>query len=134
MSCHSRAQRRPESKSPVQGRPYEGDTDENAPVTILDPTHSAFNAPNSIEPEDWEAWPQERGLYFAGTWDAEYTPLLEMKDPGRDPVRGGLLVATYGEGTYVYTGISFFRSLPAGNPGAYRLFLNLVGLDERERR
>ena len=77
----------------------------------------------------WENWPQERGLYFAGTWDDAYAPLLEMADPGADLLRGGLLVARYGEGTYVYTGLSFFRAIPAGVAGAYRLLLNLLALD-----
>jgi hypothetical protein len=112
-------------------RPHDRITDETAPVRILEPDHAVFRRPHAIGPEDWGGWPQERGLYFAGEWDAAYTPLLEMADPGRDPVRGGLLVAPYGSGTYVYTGISFFRSLPAGVPGAARLFLNLLALGER---
>ncbi|MDH4350387.1 MAG: hypothetical protein OEW56_04480, partial [Gemmatimonadota bacterium] len=110
-------------------RPHDRITDETSPVTVLDPSHAAFRAPNRIGPADWEGWPQERGLYFAGTWDAAYTPLLEMQDPGQQPVRGGLLVAPVGRGTYVYTGLSFFRALPAGVPGAFRLFFNLLGLN-----
>ncbi|HEX9727687.1 MAG TPA: PIG-L family deacetylase [Gemmatimonadales bacterium] len=109
-------------------RPHDRITDETAPVTILDPAHPAFVFPNRIEDGDWDGWPQERGLYFAGTWDSAYTPLLEMTDPDRPPIRGGLLVAALGKGTYVYTGLSFFRALPAGTPGAFRLFLNLLGL------
>ena len=109
-------------------RPHDRITDETAPVTVLVPDSPIFTSPNSIGPEDWEGWPQERGLYFAGEWDDAYTPALEMKDPNREPVQGGLLVAKYGAGTYVYTGISFFRSLPAGVPGAYKLFLNLLNL------
>ena len=97
-------------------------------MTLLQPDHPAFSFPNRLEREDWEGWPQERGLYFAGTWDTAYTPLLEMADPGAEPVRGGLLVSQYGEGTYVYTGISFFRAIPAGVPGAFKLFLNLLAL------
>lgn len=112
-------------------RPHDRITDENAPVKILRPRSPVFTSPNEIGPEDWNGWPQERGLYFAGTWDKHYTPLLEMRDPNRAPVRGGLLVAAYGKGTYVYTGISFFRSLPAGVPGAYKLFLNLLNLNQR---
>ena len=112
-------------------RPHDRVTDETAPVTVLQPEHPAFNTPNEIGEADWNGWPQERGLYFAGTWDDAYVPLLEMQDPDRDPVRGALLVADYGDGTYVYTGISFFRSLPVGNPGAYKLFLNLLGLNQR---
>ena len=109
-------------------RPHDRITDETAPVTILQPDHAAFTVPNRITEDDWQGWPQERGLYFASTWDEAYTPLLEMADPGSDPVRGGLLVAQYGDGTYVYTGLSFFRAIPAGVVGAYRIFLNLVNL------
>ena len=110
------------------GRPHDRVTDETAPVRILRPDHPLFNTPNRIGAADWVGWPQERGLYFAGTWDDAYMPLLEMNDAGRPPLQGGLLVARYGAGTYVYTGLSFFRALPAGTPGAFRLFLNLLGL------
>jgi hypothetical protein len=109
-------------------RPHDRITDETSPVTVLDPAHPVFRAPNVITAADWDGWPQERGLYFAGTWDAAYTPLLEMQDPGQMPVRGGVLVASVGRGTYVYTGLSFFRALPAGVPGAFRLFFNLLEL------
>ncbi len=112
-------------------RPHDRVTDETAAVTVLQSDHRAVTVPNRVVAADWDDWPQERGLYFAGTWDEAYTPLLEMADPGRDPVRGALLVARHGEGTYVYTGISFFRSLPAGVPGAYKLFLNLLALNDR---
>ena len=107
-------------------RPHDRITDETVPVTVLRPGHAVFTTPNRITEADWEGWPQERGLYFAGAWDDAYTPLLEMADPGGKPVRGGLLTAEYGEGTYVYTGLSFFRAIPAGVPGAYRLLLNLL--------
>ncbi len=110
------------------GRPHDRVTDETAPVRILRPDNPLFNTPNRIGATDWVGWPQERGLYFAGTWDDAYVPLLEMNDAGRPPLQGGLLVARYGAGTYVYTGLSFFRALPAGTPGAFRLFLNLLGL------
>jgi hypothetical protein len=109
-------------------RPHDRVADETVPVTVLAPGHPAFTTPNRIGAADWEGWPQERGLYFAGTWDSTYTPLLEMHDPGEPPKRGGLLVARVGSGTYVYTGLAFFRALPAGVVGAYRLFLNLLGL------
>ncbi len=112
-------------------RPHDRVTDETAPVRILEPEHAVFSRPNRIGPEDWEGWPQERGLYFAGTWDPAYRPLIETADPGYRPLRGGLLVASYGQGTYVYTGLAFFRALPAGVPGAYRLFLNLLALGSR---
>jgi len=111
-------------------RPHDRVTDETALVTLLDPEHPAVTRPNLLGDSDWVGWPQERGLYFAHEWDDAYTPLLELTDPGRSPLRGGLLMASYGEGIYVYTGISFFRALPAGVPGAYRLFLNLLALGE----
>ena len=107
-------------------RPHDRVTDETAPVRLLDPSHPVFNTPNKIGEADWAGWVQERGLYFANTWDAGYTPLLEMADPGGPAQRGGLLVAKVGQGTYVYTGLAFFRQLPAGVPGAYRLFANLL--------
>ena len=109
-------------------RPHDRITDETAPVTVLDPDHRLFTMPNRIRDDDWDDWPQERGLYFAHTWDDAYTPLLEMQDPDRDPIRGGMLVARVGQGTYVYTGLSFFRALPAGTVGAFRLFVNLLDL------
>ncbi len=109
-------------------RPHDRITDETAPVTVLDPAHPVFNTPNKIGPGDWEGWIQERGLYFARTWDPAYTPLLSMKDPDTEDLKGGLLVAKVGKGTYVYTGLAFFRQLPVGVPGGYRLFANLLGL------
>ncbi len=107
-------------------RPHDRVTDETAKVTLLDPKHPIFTAPNTIGAADWDGWVQERGLYYAHTWDAAYTPLLEMADPGDSPQRGGLLAARVGKGRYVYTGLAFFRQLPAGVPGAYRLFANLL--------
>jgi len=103
-------------------------TDETAPVTVVAADHPALLRPNRIGAEDWEGWVQERGLYFARTWDAAYQPLLETHDPDEAPLEGGLLVAAVGKGTYVYTGLSFFRQLPAGVPGAFRLFANLLAL------
>jgi hypothetical protein len=103
-------------------------TDETAPVRVLVPAHSVFRVPNRIGPEDWAGWVQERGLYFAHSWDRAYVPLLETHDPGEGPLEGCLLVARVGKGTYVYTGLAFFRELPAGVPGAYRLFANLLAL------
>ncbi|MGD8867289.1 MAG: NEW3 domain-containing protein, partial [Gemmatimonadales bacterium] len=108
--------------------PHDRVTDETARVTILSPDHAAFNRPNRIGPSDFDGWVQERGLYFPHEWDARYEPLLEMADPGEDPKRGALLVADYGDGRYVYTGLSLFRQLPAGVPGAYRLLANLLSL------
>jgi LmbE family N-acetylglucosaminyl deacetylase len=109
-------------------RPHDRVTDEHSAVRILDPAHPAFTRPNRIGVEDWTGWVQERGLYFAHAWDPAYTPLLSMADPGEPEQRGGLLVAKVGKGLYVYTGLAFFRQLPAGAPGAYRLFANLLGL------
>ena len=104
-------------------------TDENSAVTLLVPDHPAFTVPNRIGPADFGGWVQERGLDFASEWDADHlVPLLECSDAGEAPLRGGLLVARYGRGYFVYTGLSFFRQLPAGVPGAYRLFANLVSL------
>jgi hypothetical protein len=105
-------------------------TDETASVTPLEPAHPVVTRPNRITEQDWAGWPQERGLYFAATWDSAYTPVLEMHDPGMPPLRGALLVGKYGSGTWVYTGLSFFRALPAGVPGAFRLFFNLLSLSE----
>lgn len=109
-------------------RPHDRVSVEEAPVTLLDPDHPAAAVPNRISDDDFEGWVQERGLYFLSEWDDAMTPLLEMNDPGEDPKRGSLLVAPLGQGTYVYTGLSFFRQLPAGVPGAYRLFANLISL------
>jgi LmbE family N-acetylglucosaminyl deacetylase len=109
-------------------RPHDRVTDETAPVTPLDPAHPVFHYPNEIGADDWRGWVQERGLYFAHDWDSTYVPLLETHDPASPELKGGLLVVPLGRGTYVYTGLSFFRQLPAGVPGAYRLFANLLGL------
>lgn len=109
-------------------RPHDRVTDENAPVTILAPESPVFAGPNSVGPADFEGWVQERGLYFPGEWDERYTPVMEMADPGEDPKRGALVVAPVGDGLYVYTGLAFFRQFPAGVPGAYRLFANLVSM------
>jgi len=103
-------------------------TDETAPMRILAPTDPVFRLPNRIASADWSGWVQERGLYFARSWDSRYRPLLETHDPGDAPLEGGLLVASVGQGRYVYTGLSFFRQLPAGVPGAFRLFANLLAV------
>ena len=115
-------------------RPHDRVTDEVAAVTVLAPGSPVFSAPNRIGPADFEGWVQERGLYFLGEWDERYTPVMEMADPGEDPKRGGLLVAEVGEGLYVYTGLAFFRQFPAGVPGAYRLFANLVSMRAEDWR
>jgi LmbE family N-acetylglucosaminyl deacetylase len=103
-------------------------TDETAPMTLLVPDHPAFTTPNRIVPADFDGWVQERGLYFANEWDDHFTPLLACNDPGESPKTGSLLVARYGRGYFVYTGLSWFRQLPEGVPGAYRLFANLISL------
>jgi len=104
-------------------------TDERAPITITAPDHAALNTPNKIGPADFDGWVQERGAYFPSSWDEEhYTSIFAMNDPGEKPLRSSLLIAKHGKGYYVYTGLSFFRQLPAGNPGATRLFANLVSL------
>jgi hypothetical protein len=99
---------------------------EEAPVEILAPEDSVFHSPNTITARDFDGWVQERGLYFMGKWDEHFTPLLSCHDPGEDAQKGGLLRAQYGKGTYIYTGYAFFRQLPAGVPGAVRLFVNLL--------
>ncbi len=104
-------------------------TDEYSDVGILAPDHKILNSPNKITQNDFEGWVQERGLYFPNEWADEFTPILNMKDKTDDqPYQGSLLVAQHGEGYYVYTGLSFFRELPAGVPGAYRLFANLLSI------
>lgn len=103
-------------------------TDETADVRILQPGHPVLNTPNKITAGDFEGWIQERGLYFPTSWDDRYVPILSMNDKGETPKDGSLLVAKFGKGYYVYTGLSFFRELPEGVPGAYKLFANIVSL------
>jgi len=103
-------------------------TDETAEMKLLVPDHPVFNMPNKIVPADFDGWVQERGAYFAGQWDEHFTPLIACHDPGEADLRGSLLVAPYGKGYFVYTALSWFRQLPDGVPGAYRLFANLVSL------
>ena len=106
-------------------------TDENAVVTFLAPNHPALTTPNRLGPADFTGWVQERGAYFPSTWDeAKFTALLAMHDPGAAPLTSSILVAPYGQGYFVYTSLAFFRQLPAGVPGAYRLFANLVSLKQ----
>jgi len=103
-------------------------TDEFSEVTLLAPDHQVLNYPNKITKKDFENWVQERGLYFPNKWGKEFTPILGMNDKGSKKTKGSLLVASYGKGYYIYTGISFFRELPAGVSGAYRLFANLLSI------
>jgi LmbE family N-acetylglucosaminyl deacetylase len=105
-------------------------TEEDAEVRFLQPAHPVLNVPNRISPTDFAAWKQERGLYFPATWDANYTAILSMNDTGETPKDGSLLIAKHGKGNFVYTGISFFRQLPEGVPGAYRLLVNLISLEK----
>jgi LmbE family N-acetylglucosaminyl deacetylase len=107
-------------------------TDETAAMTFLVPEHPALTTPNKITNADFEGWVQERGVYFPNQWDEHFTPLLACNDPGESPLKGGLLVARYGKGYFVYTGLAWFRQFPAGVPGAYRLFANLVSLGQAE--
>jgi len=104
---------------------------EHAELTLLEPKHAVFNQPNQISSSDFDSWVQERGLYFGSEWSDEFTPLLAGNDTGEDVKKGMLLVADVGDnGEFVYTGLSFFRELPAGVPGAYRLMMNLLALGE----
>ncbi|MBL4888375.1 MAG: PIG-L family deacetylase [Flavobacteriaceae bacterium] len=101
-------------------------TVEEAKVTFLAPEHAIMNTPNKILASDFDNWVQERGLYFPNEWDENYTPILGWSDPNEEMVKGALLVANYGKGSFIYTGISFFRELPAGVPGAFKLFANII--------
>jgi LmbE family N-acetylglucosaminyl deacetylase len=106
-------------------------TDEEAAVTLLAPTDALLNEPNKITAADFQSWVQERGLYFASDWDARYTPLFASHDPGEQDLKGSTLVARVGRGTYVFTSLAFFRQLPAGVPGAYRLFVNMISAGKK---
>ena len=103
-------------------------TDERAKVSMIDPSHKVFNYPNKITGKDFEHWVQERSIYHAGGWDSHFKPLLSMADPGERADDGSLITATYGKGTFTYTGLVFFRELPAAVPGAMRLLANLIAL------
>ncbi|MFN7920631.1 MAG: PIG-L family deacetylase [Bryobacteraceae bacterium] len=101
-------------------------TVEDAELKPVNADHQLLQAPNRIKPEDYEGWVQERGLYFASQWDPKYEPLWESHDPGEKPMRGGTLFARHGQGVYIFTPMAWFRQLPAGVPGAYRLFANFL--------
>ena len=124
--------RRPLGDVPIGPFPFVIDhdrvTDESAEMTAVDPKARALTTPNAIGPEDFAGWVQERGLYFAREWDPHYAPLLSAHDPDEAPLTGATLVARHGKGAFVYTGLAFFRQLPAGVPGAYRLLANLLAL------
>jgi hypothetical protein len=108
------------------GSPTPRITDETAAVTFLQPEDPLLNRPNKITQDDFKGWVQERGLYYWSQFDARYTPLLSMHDPGENDLNGGLVHTHFGKGTYIYTGLAFFRQLPEGVPGAYRLLVNLL--------
>lgn len=105
-------------------------TEEDAKVTILDKQHRLLNYPNKITDADFEDWVQERGLYFADKWDEHYTPLFSMHDTGEEPSKGSTLYTAYGKGHYIYTPLSFFRQLPAGNAGAIKLLCNFISVGD----
>ncbi|MBI3895603.1 MAG: PIG-L family deacetylase [Acidobacteria bacterium] len=109
-------------------------TVEEAPVNILEPSNPIFQSPNRITEKDFEGWVQERGVYFMESWSPEYHPLLESHDPGEPPQKGGMLFTPYGKGFYIFTGYIWSRQLPAGVPGAYRIFANLVSLGNTKRQ
>ena len=104
---------------------------ETAPVRLLNKKHSLLNFPNKITEADFNGWVQERGLYFPQEWDDHYKTIISSNDPGEDPRDSGILVARYGEGYYIYTGYSWFRELPAGVPGAYRIFTNMISIGKQ---
>ena len=101
-------------------------TNEEAKVSFIDSTSSLLNYPNKIDKNDFNGWIQERGLYFANKWDSNYHSVISCNDPGEKPLEGGLLISKYGKGNFIYTGYAFFREVPAGVPGALRLFINLL--------
>ncbi|PHQ57524.1 MAG: LmbE family protein [Lutibacter sp.] len=103
-------------------------TEENATVRILNPTHELLNYPNKITQSDFNGWVQERGLYFPSEWDSKFEAILSMNDKNESAKNGSLLVVKFGSGNFIYTGLSFFRELPAGVPGAYRLFANMLSI------
>jgi hypothetical protein len=105
--------------------------DEKAPVTMIDHTHQILNTPNKITQADFEGWVQERGLYFPHTWDKDYQTVIACNDPGESPQIGGILTARYGEGAFIYTSYAWFRQLPAGIPGAYRVFANMIAYGKK---
>ena len=112
------------------GNPTPRITDETADVKFLKPDDHLLNCPNKITQDDFKNWVQERGLYYWSDFDSKYTPLLSMHDPGEQDLTGGLVYTLYGKGTYIYTGLAFFRELPEGVPGAYRLFVNLLSASQ----
>jgi hypothetical protein len=105
-------------------------TDENAPITFLEADHPLLNVPNKLNQDDFQDWIQERGLYYPREWDPQFHALLQSNDPGETPLKGGLLVADYGRGHYIYSSMVWYRELRAGVPGAYRMLANMIQLWE----
>jgi hypothetical protein len=101
-------------------------TDEDAKIGFVNPNHPLLNFPNKITEKDFENWIQERGLYFANQWDPKYQPIFSAHDPGEKDLTGGTIFTHFGKGVFIYTGFSWFRELPAGVPGAYRIFANMI--------
>jgi len=132
ISQYNTANRRGNNEIPIAPFPLTNSSDrvteENAVVKLLQPKHPVLSFPNKIIEKDFEGWVQERGLYFPNRWDKSYIPILEMHDQSEAPKKGSLLVAPLGDGYFVYTGLSFFRELPAGVPGAYKLITNIISL------
>lgn len=108
-------------------------TEEDAVLTMLNPENKIFHYPNEITTTDFDGWVQERGLYFAGEWHSAYHPVLSGNDKGEPEKKGAMLIADYGKGKFVYTSLSWFRQLPAGVPGAYKLFVNLISLADDQK-
>jgi hypothetical protein len=109
-------------------------TVEEAPVEMINLKHPLLNFPNRISEKDFEGWVQERGLYFPNRWGDEFSTVIASSDPGEDPLQGGLLAARYGKGYYIYTGYAWFRQLPAGVPGAFRLFTNMISIGKQDQQ
>jgi hypothetical protein len=101
-------------------------TDENAPITFIEPDHPLLNTPNKMGQDDFKDWIQERGLYYPREWDPQFHALLQSNDPGENPLKGGLLVADYGKGHYIYTSMVWYRELRGGLPGAYKMLANMI--------
>ena len=107
-------------------------TDENSPVIFLKPEHPVLNFPNKITQDDFKGWVQERSIYHATNWDKNFEPIFSFNDPGEKADEGSLIIAKHGKGYFTYTGIVFFRELPAGVPGAYRLLANIIALNKKK--
>jgi LmbE family N-acetylglucosaminyl deacetylase len=107
-------------------------TDENAPARFMDPGDSVLNFPNKINDDDFKGWVQERSIYHAANWDKNFRTVISMNDPGEKPDEGSLIISRYGKGFFTYTGLVFYRELPAGVPGAYRLMANLIALNRKK--